>query len=505
MSASKEKKNRFAQQGAGLTKKAAAAAEQAKKDRAYRRNAIIATVVIVLVVAAALVINSNLFYTRTTAVQVGDTKYSPAEVNYFFKNAFNNLYQSYYSTFGSSISSIVDSSKPLNAQQYSDDQTWADMVFAQAKEDMIQITAYYDAAVKAGYTLNEEDEAIVAANLSDMQLYASSNGFSSLNKFLAAYYGKGMNEKLFRELAGKVAMASRYARDQQNSLEYTDAELEEYYTDHADEMDYYDFYLYTVSSSNEKFSDLADADAKKAAAHEAAEKITQADTEEEFIANVRAFTGDDSTVNSSHMLAGALGSSYKDWLMSSARKAGDTTVVDTDTGCYAIMYLGYDNNDYNTVAMRHILIQAEADETGEYTEEAKAAAEARIREIQTEWENGEKTEDSFAALANEYSDDGGSNTNGGLYEDIPKGQMVPGINSFLFADGRKAGDTAVIPNDGSYVGCHLVYFVGESGNNHRLELAKSAKSNEDFSAMYEELSAGYEATERGGLRFANLA
>ena len=33
-------------------------------------------------------------------------------------------------------------------------------------------------------------------------------------------------------------------------------------------------------------------------------------------------------------------------------------------------------------------------------------------------------EDSFAELANQYSDDAGSNTNGGLYEDVYKNQMV---------------------------------------------------------------------------------
>ena len=504
MSASKEKKNRLAQRDEGLSKKAAAAAEQAKKDRTFRRNAIIAVVVIVLIVAAALVINSNLFYTRTTAVQIGDTRYSPAEVNYFFKASFNRIYEEYYGYFGSSISSIVDSSKPLNTQPFSEDQTWADVVFERTKADMIQFTAYYDAAVKAGYTLNEEDQASVSSNLMQMQLYASSNGFSSVDGFLAAYYGKGMNEKLYTQLSEKMALAARYAQDLQDSLVYSDAELEEYYQAHVDEMDYYNYYLYMVGTSNEKFSDLDD-EAKNTAAHDAAEEIVKADTADTFVENVRAFTGTDTNVRVTHTVGSSLGSSYKDWIMAPERKAGDTTVVDMETGSYAIMYLGYDNNDYNTVSMRHILITAEADENGEYTDEAKAAAEARIRELLTEWENGEKTEDSFAALADEYTDDTASKGEGGLYEDIYKNQMVPGIDSFLFTADRKSGDTEIIFNDGDYVGCHLVYFVGEGETNHRLELAKDAKTEEDFNAKYEELSAGYEAVERGGLRFANLA
>ena len=39
-----------------------------------------------------------------------------------------------------------------------------------------------------------------------------------------------------------------------------------------------------------------------------------------------------------------------------------------------------------------------------------------------EWQAGDKTEDSFAALADQYSEDSGSNTKGGLYEDIAKSE-----------------------------------------------------------------------------------
>lgn len=505
MSASKEKKNRLDQRTDGPDKKSVAAAEQAKKDRAFRRNAIIAVVVIVVLVAAALVINSDLFYTRTTAVQVGDTQYSPAEVNYFFKTSFNQIYNQYYSAFGSSITSLVDASKPLDTQMISEEQSWADMVFEQAKTDMRQVTVYYDAAIKAGYTLNDEDRASVETAKAQMQTYATANSFSSLSKYLAAYFGKGMDEELFTRLSEKVALASRYSQDLLESLEYTDEELETYYQAHAEELDYYDFYLYSVSTTNEKFSELEDDEAKKTAAHEAAEKIADAEDAAAFLENIGSFTGEEVTsYNITHLNPSSLGESYKEWVMDPSRKAGDTTVADTDTVSYALMYVGHDDNDYKTVSMRHILINAEADENGEYTDEAKAAAEAKIQEIRTEWE-ADKTEDNFAALAEQYSDDGGSNTNGGLYENIPKNQMVPVVNDFLFAEGRKAGDTDVVFNEGSYVGCHLLYFVGEGETTYRLQLAKNAKSSEDFNAKYEELSANYEVVEGSGLRFATLA
>lgn len=127
---------------------------------------------------------------------------------------------------------------------------------------------------------------------------------------------------------------------------------------------------------------------------------------------------------------------------------------------YAEMGYAEGENEYPVTAMRHVLIMAEADENGEYTDEAITAAHEEAVRLYEEWSAGEKTEESFAALAGTYSEDGGSVGTGGLYENIYQGQMVAGINDWLFDEGRAVGDTAVIDNNGSYVGTHIVYFVG---------------------------------------------
>lgn len=164
------------------------------------------------------------------------------------------------------------------------------------------------------------------------------------------------------------------------------------------------------------------------------------------------------------------------------------------------MFLSRDDNHYNTVSVRHILIKAEASEDGTYTDEAKAAAKARAEEILAEFNSGDKTEDSFAALANEYSEDDGSNTNGGLYEDIAKGQMVQEFNDFCFA-GHKAGDTGIVYGDnGSYAGYHVMYFVGE-GEQYSDYLAKNSLLTTDMNAWLEELTSAYETSVGSGISF----
>ena len=176
--------------------------------------------------------------------------------------------------------------------------------------------------------------------------------------------------------------------------------------------------------------------------------------------------------------------------MDSARKAGDATATadSTGSGYYVVVFLSRDNNDYNMAQVRHILVKAVADENGEYTDEAKA------EDILAEFEAGDKTEESFAALAEEYSEDTGSNTNGGLYDSVTKGQMVEEFDKFCF-EGHKSGDTAIVYGEsGSYAGYHVMYYVGE-GENYADYIARTVDQ------WLSELVAGYTPVEGFGMRF----
>lgn len=72
-----------------------------------------------------------------------------------------------------------------------------------------------------------------------------------------------------------------------------------------------------------------------------------------------------------------------------------------------------------------------------------------------------KTEDSFAELAKDYSEDTGSAENGGLYDTVYKGATVEEFDKFCF-EGHKKGDTAIVYGESSsYAGYHVMYYVGE--------------------------------------------
>jgi len=71
---------------------------------------------------------------------------------------------------------------------------------------------------------------------------------------------------------------------------------------------------------------------------------------------------------------------------------------------------------------------------------------------------------------------------------------VDGIDAWLFASGRAIGDTAVIDNDGSYVGTHIVYFTGY-GEPYSVILSREDLEDTALSEWFEEVCADYTATE----------
>ena len=115
------------------------------------------------------------------------------------------------------------------------------------------------------------------------------------------------------------------------------------------------------------------------------------------------------------------------------------------------------------VNVRHILVcpeGGEADaETGAvtFTQEQWDACYAKAVGIYNDWKSDEATEESFAALANEKSEDGGSNTNGGLYSGITKEtNFVEPFLNWCMDESRQVGDSGIVKSEYGY---HIMYFA----------------------------------------------
>ena len=213
----------------------------------------------------------------------------------------------------------------------------------------------------------------------------------------------------------------------------------------------------------------------------------------------------------SHPEAGTYsGDAATKWVFDESRQEGDTEIVENGTSIYLLVFHSRTRNDYNTVDVRHILfkvdttgLDSKAEDYQAKLEELKAGKKQEAENALQAWKDGDATEESFAALANKLSEDPGSNTNGGLYKQVYKGRMVSEFNDWCFDDSRKAGDTGIVANDaagGSYIGYHVMYFVG-TDDPYWMVQVRNAMTNKDYSQWSANLVKDITATENSGMKY----
>lgn len=204
--------------------------------------------------------------------------------------------------------------------------------------------------------------------------------------------------------------------------------------------------------------------------------------------------------------------SFGEWLMDDSRASGDVGVVESSSGYYAVMLL-------TATGMRLPLLTSDTFSSRPrwpmpMTPPPRTWTRARCPlrrpwtpprpRPRTSWPSGrqsDKTAESFGALAEEYSDDPGSNTNGGLYEQVAPGVIFEGFNDWIFADGRAIGDTGLVenPQDGQQ-GWHIIYLEGWDEPVWKLT-GKNALTNEKLNTWLEGLTENMEATQGAGVKY----
>ena len=501
MSASKQKRIRSNE----TQNMSPAAREKFNKDKKFRRNTVIVTVIVCLLAIATILSSSSIMYKYVPAVKVGSTNYSSAQFSYFYNAIVNNSGASYLRG-------------NFDLVEYSDEQTYEEFFIEQTFDRMKNFTALYDSAIAAGYTLTAEERDEIDLVIADIAAVVAdpSYGYTSVNHALSANFGRGMNEATYRNLIEMELIVSRYSQDILDGFVYTDAELDAYFEEHKDDFESFSYAYFNVSGYVNGLEEELDDEAKAEKTAEIAAAISEATNEVKF--SELTMEHCETVADYGYTVGFELREEYKEWIIDSARTNGDTLVFDLVNGdgtnsTYVMMFIVRDGQslDYNMVNVRHILIKAEPNENGEYTEEALATASAQIEEIYDLWEKN-PTEEYFIELVGQYSEDGGSNLTGGLYEDITKGQMVSGFEAFCFA-GNEPGDTGIVLGEsGSYTGYHLIYFVSE-GENYKDYVTKygmatsytsiNGIATDDYDAYIESITVNYQPSAKFGLRFAS--
>ena len=519
MSASSKKKLRKELNAPAMTEKQLQEQKEAKKLRLYTTLFAIAIVVMIVVVLASRILGSGIIPRNTTALTVGDTEISAAELNHYYVdsiNGFLNNYGSYAALFG------LDTSKALDEQFFneSEKQTWADYFIDEATLSAQNMYALYNAAQAEGFTLSEAGKASVDSAVTNMAAYGKTYGYPSADSYIGAVYGEGCNEKTFRHYVEVQMTVQEYGAAKNESLTYDNAAIRA--EDEKDPSAYSAFtynYVYLANSSfyqggtedekgNKTYSD-AEKEAGRAAAEAAANSLLTATNAVELDTAIAALeinaekTVISKSVRQDKTQYANISSLMQEWITGD-RTAGDITVIPNETtstdadgketttvnGYYVVLFESVDKNLTELVNVRHILVSFEGGKTDSttgtvtYTEEEKAAAKAKAEEILAAFNAGDKTEESFGKLATEKTTDTGSKANGGLYEGVYPGQMVTKFNDWCFSAERKSGDTGLVETE---YGWHVMYYVGTNGVTFRDFMIENALRNADLTAWETEL------------------
>ena len=460
MSASREKKKRQELLASGTVDPKAA--RQAEQRAAEKKSNILYGVIaaVFVVVAIALVVyNSGIIQRSKTAVTIDGRSYTVPEAAYYYGQAYQSFLNSDTGYFYA-ITGALNTQASLKSQNYSDDQTWDDYFKEQAVENMRFVHAATAAAKEAGVTLESAELEDFETGLAALKETAAKNG-NSYKAYLNVIYGPTMTPSIYESCSKDMLLAGKYADVYgEENFVYTEDQIQGYYDGHKENYDLVDGAIITISGAPEAKTD-ADGNAVEATDEEKAAAMAAAkETADAILAGYKD-GGDLEALADEHGVGYSTNITYSSsitgqWFYDESRRAGDAATLENQSGSsyYVVLFNSRERDEALDYNVRHILVTKDNLELAEGEEATDDQILAKAQEILASWDG---TEDGFASLANQYSQDGGSNTNGGLYEDVAKGAMAPAFQNWCYEDGRKNGDTGIVASD---YGQHIMYFVG---------------------------------------------
>lgn len=437
----------------------AAAREERKRKKRNRMLRITAIAAVSAVAAGALGIaayrlvqDSGVMMRTRVAAESEHYKVTNAMYCYFY----DQCYQSYLSYFAENPSALeFDTDKKLRDQTTSEGTTWHEFFLDNTNSVVQSMLQYCETAYDADFTLTDEQIAGCAERAAEMDLSGMPKGVRT----------EDMQKAMELELLG-----SAYYSQFVNAISITDADIDTHYEENKAEYQTWDMLCYTFAwASNNDESPTA---LMEPVAKEHAEKLAASESTDDFKAYVRDFlinvkqkTEDDADNLVAAMRLSTNGSSYSDavcdWVMNEAPEVGDTFIYQEEGQTTYQVYMltsQPQRNESDAVDFR-VVVLSHANNNG------KDAAMEKAEMLMDEWEEKGADEAAFSSIAMTYSQDNATYQDGGLVKAYGEDRTSYGADlvKWLFADGRKAGDTTIISADDAGNGVVLMaYFVEDN-------------------------------------------
>lgn len=458
---------------------------------------VIIAILVVLGVRYYTVPNSNEKMNPGNVVMtVGNTDVSVGMYNFYYQNIVKQYVQ-----YASNGYYDIDLSKDFSTQYTTDDDgneiSWQDRFKENTTELIKKNTIYYQKGIESGITLTDAQKEMIETQLDNIKNAASSANLG-VNEYIAQTYGDNCGLETLRKYLEQNYISSVYYYQQQIKLRPSEDELNAYFKEN--ENDYKSCSYAILEAEYDTSSDAT----KKAAvdnAKAAIAKITDEDSMKALIPEfcsdliskyisagyftdesdaVDAFAGAMDSTSVKSDVESNFGEDIADWMFNTDTAVGSLNYyADENAGViYIIMKTSQPALDSDSASkvysVRHILVIPESGDddsssssssstaTKKYTEEEWAAALEKANSILNEYNKGDKTELSFAELAEKYTDDTSStsvnmnNMYGGGIMDTQLGQMVSDFENWAIDSSRKYGDVEIVKSSYGY---HIMFFI----------------------------------------------
>ncbi len=459
---------------------------------------------------------------RADGINIDGTVYKASEVDYYYNlyaQSLSSTAYTYATQYGIDVYGI-DFTKSLFKQSYTQDSdsdgtpdfdTWGDYVLDQAVTSLFNYVLLNNEAKANGFLdipgVEKQIARSVESTIEDTKAEAEANGVSML-AYLRTFYGATVTEDSYRDAVRRETIASLYSNYVFEGIEIEDWEIAEEYKDNKNNYDTVDFLSFDVTVELEKHLDADGKEYSDEATKEADDKkVTEVSAvlrdELKNVANIKDFEelaekynakdGDAEDKIYAPVQEKVSFESLEDAdaavLFADTAAEGDTFVNRDENVLRVFYFVSRDDNHYPTRTFRHILLKSDEKDT---------EVEARANELLAQWKAGAKTEESFAELVGENTDDIANMLDGGIVENVGVDTVVDEISAWVFDEARETGDTEIIFTE-SY-GYHIVYFCGEDADVEYWEvLCDDSLRSAEYDKVIEETTAKHSYKKLDGL------
>ncbi len=445
-------------------------AEEKKKETI---NTVIGGCVAVVILSLALW-NQGLFR-NDTAFSINGQDFSYQQVQMKYTDGLYAALMGQYTPEEGGTS--YDMSTPSEEQMYSSTETWHDYFSKQACISLAKEFTIYQMAIADGFTLPAE----ALESLEETKAYLDTAWVGKTTSKSAYFNSMGVSEADYLKMEEYSLYSGFYQNSIYDGFTYSDEEMEEYYQENQDTLDIITYsqlqYLHIQETSEDEDGNEVELTEEEEAyftglrtlvmieadsALEALEEGSSLEEVQELYGNyISSATLNETTPSMSISSTTDVGA----WLLDGTRTVGDITKLEetTDTGTsYTILvFEGRERAEEVTADVRHILINAEADEEGNISDEAWDTAESRANDILALFlDEGAKVED-FISMAAEFSGDSATAAYGGLMEAVTTyDNYTPEMLEWMTDTSREPGDTTIVKDESTVNGWQILYFDG---------------------------------------------